>query len=76
MDALVYGHIYSILTVPLPTDDNKFAYLVQKYDKLIEHTQRIHKQIMREDVNFVVATYSMMKVSSDPSVSQLKTKLN
>ncbi|XP_076653289.1 metaxin-2 isoform X2 [Halictus rubicundus] len=43
LDALVFGHIFSIITTPLR--DNKLANIVRKYTLLVEHCKRIETSI-------------------------------
>ncbi|XP_076293203.1 metaxin-2 isoform X2 [Lasioglossum baleicum] len=43
LDALVFGHVFSIITTNLP--DNKLANIVQKYTLLLEHCKRIETSI-------------------------------
>ncbi|CAG2057857.1 unnamed protein product [Timema podura] len=41
LDALVFGHVFTILTTPLP--NNQFAGIVRGYDNLIELCKRVEK---------------------------------
>jgi len=41
LDALVFGHLFTILTTPLP--DNRLATIIRSYTNLVELCQRIEK---------------------------------
>ena len=42
LDALVYGHLFSILTTPLP--DNRMAATIRNYKNLVELCKKIDKE--------------------------------
>ncbi|XP_046683165.1 metaxin-2-like [Homalodisca vitripennis] len=42
LDAMVFAHVFTILTTPLPS--NQFATTIRCYPKIIEHCQRIEKE--------------------------------
>lgn len=42
LDALVFGHLFSIITTPLPS--NRFAVTVKAYDNLIQLCVRIETE--------------------------------
>jgi len=42
LDAMMFAHIFTILTTPLPS--NQFAATIRCYPKLVEHCQRIEKE--------------------------------
>ncbi|CAH1979633.1 unnamed protein product [Acanthoscelides obtectus] len=46
LDALVFGHLFTILTTPLPRSD--LANTVRNYPKLIELVQRIEKEYFKK----------------------------
>lgn len=41
LDALVYGHIRSFLTFPIPALNNGFTHLVSSYHNLVEYCKRL-----------------------------------
>ncbi|XP_014262251.1 metaxin-2-like isoform X3 [Cimex lectularius] len=43
LDALVFGHVYTILATPLP--NNRFAATVRGYTNLLDHCMRIERQL-------------------------------
>uniref|UniRef100_A0A069DRQ5 Putative mitochondrial outer membrane protein n=1 Tax=Panstrongylus megistus TaxID=65343 RepID=A0A069DRQ5_9HEMI len=47
LDALVYGHIFTIITTPLPT--NRLASIVTGYQNLRDHCVRIEKMLFNDD---------------------------
>ncbi|XP_078035943.1 metaxin-2 isoform X2 [Augochlora pura] len=49
LDALVFGHVFSILTTHLP--DNKLANIMRKYTLLVEHSKRIEICYFRRPAN-------------------------
>nr|XP_023024824.1 metaxin-2-like [Leptinotarsa decemlineata] len=48
LDALVFGHLFTILTTPLPRSD--LANIVRNYPSLIELVQRVEKGFFGKDV--------------------------
>lgn len=42
LDAMVFAHVFTILTTPLP--NNQFAATVRCYPRLVEHCQRIERE--------------------------------
>ncbi|XP_039298976.1 metaxin-2 [Nilaparvata lugens] len=46
-DALVFGHVYTILTTPLPT--NKFSAIVRGFPNIVAHCERIEKTYYPSD---------------------------
>ncbi|XP_054280796.1 metaxin-2-like [Macrosteles quadrilineatus] len=47
LDAVVFAHIFTILTTPLP--NNQFAATVRCYPKLVDHCMRIEKEYFSEN---------------------------
>ncbi|KAK9512893.1 hypothetical protein O3M35_001207 [Rhynocoris fuscipes] len=47
LDALVFGHIFTIITTPLPT--NRFAATVTSYQNLRDHCQRVERMLFYEE---------------------------
>ncbi|XP_044746961.1 metaxin-2-like isoform X2 [Coccinella septempunctata] len=47
LDALVFGHFFTILTTPLP--NNSFANIARKYPTLINLIQRIEKEYFKKE---------------------------
>jgi metaxin len=45
LDALVFGHIFTIITTPLP--NNGLAIIVQSYPKLVKLCKRIETRYFR-----------------------------
>lgn len=45
LDALVFGHIFTIITTPLP--NNRLAMIVQSYPKLVNLCKRIETRYFR-----------------------------
>lgn len=47
LDALVFGHIYAVLTTPLP--NNRFASTIREYPNLVDHCTRIEQAYFKKD---------------------------
>ncbi|KAI5742658.1 hypothetical protein M8J77_009846 [Diaphorina citri] len=47
LDALLFGHIYAVLTTPLP--NNRFASTIRAYPNLVEHCTRIEQAYFKKD---------------------------
>lgn len=46
MDAVVFGHVFTLLTTPLP--DNRLASIVRSYPNLVEACQFIEKTFFQK----------------------------
>ena len=45
LDALVYGHLFTIMTTNLP--DNRMSSIVRQYSNLVELCQRVDKEFFK-----------------------------
>ncbi|KAK7591044.1 hypothetical protein V9T40_002657 [Parthenolecanium corni] len=71
LDALVFGHIFAILTTALPT--NQFAATVRGYANLIDHCTRIEKQYF--DFRKGDPTIKKFGTSNSSWIQELETAL-
>lgn len=58
LDALLYGHMYTLLTTYLPAGNNYFAKIIQKFHKLVNHCKRIDIQVMGRDTDSIQYDWS------------------
>lgn len=52
LDALVFGHLYTLLTTPLP--DNGLATIVKEFKNLLQLCQRIEKEYFRKSEEDII----------------------
>ncbi|GJQ66130.1 hypothetical protein Trydic_g4195 [Trypoxylus dichotomus] len=67
LDALLYGHIYTLLTTYLPAGSNYFAQIIRKFHKLVNHCKRIDKQVMERETELIQSKWTQ---SSKTNLSQ------
>lgn len=68
-DALLYGHLASILVNPAPPG-NELALTVHKFEKLVEYAKKIDSQVMGLDNDFDAVTKKNDEVSTLKLISR------
>ncbi|KAK9679772.1 Thioredoxin-like [Popillia japonica] len=53
LDALLYGHVYTLLTTRIPAGHNNFAQIIRKFDRLVKHCKRIDSQVMGRETDLI-----------------------
>ncbi|KAI4468130.1 metaxin related [Holotrichia oblita] len=71
LDALLYGHIYVLLTTYIPAGRNNFAQIIRKFDKLVKHCKRIDSQVMGRETDLIQSEW--LKPSRADLTQELKT---
>ncbi|XP_022912985.2 metaxin-2 isoform X2 [Onthophagus taurus] len=74
LDALLYGHIYTLLTVPIPAGGNGLANLIHKFDKLVDLVSNIDKKVMNRNTIFTVQEWTKVDRCTFFSICKVKDK--